>query len=190
MKFLINKCAVLGVIAVMATAAAVQAVPITGSVSMQGLATLDNSDLSQATTVESWNNVYVDSDNGAFSSIALDVYNVSLSSPWVFNPYTPPPAFTWTVGGFTFTMLSDTVTVTPGISLDVLGYGTITSTNSAFDPTSYYWNFSTQVPPGGGDTVQFNFSSYTEEVPDGGLTVALLGLAFAGVEGLRRKLIK
>ena len=41
---------------------------------------------------------------------------------------------------------------------------------------------------GGGHHLNFTFSANEVEVPDGGSTVALLGLALTGIEVLRRKL--
>ena len=196
---IIRRTAIGAILMAMAATTTVQAVPIDGNISIDGLATLDNSDLYTATTVESWQNVYVGAESGAFAidGIPLSELNelgtVALSSPWVFNPYQPPfsnpnnPQFTWSVGDFTFTMISDSVSVTDsGMFLDVLGYGTITSTDPSYDPTQYYWNFQTETPPPLGGPAEFVFSATT--VPDGGFTLALLGLTFAGMEGLRRKL--
>ena len=36
--------------------------------------------------------------------------------------------------------------------------------------------------------MMFSFAANNNSVPDGGMTVALLGVAFVGLEGLRRKL--
>ena len=47
------------------------------------------------------------------------------------------------------------------------------------------WSFSAQDDPADG---VFSFSGASEAIPDGGATVALLGLALAGIEGIRRKL--
>ena len=81
------------------------------------------------------------------------------------------------------------------ISWDISGTGTITDTSS--DSASFVWNLSLEQPTTGGPT-EFTFSAGTqaaggggtEEVPDGGLTLAMLGIAFAGIEIFRRKLSK
>jgi hypothetical protein len=191
MKFAIKKFGTIGgVIAALAMTASVQAIPITGNISMNGLATFDTSDVDTATTVTGWPIVFVGGVSGAFSSVGL-YSSVTMTAPWVFNPSTPTSSL-WSVGGFTFDLISDSV-VQGGNFLDITGYGTISSSNPLYDPTSFTWNFSTQNPPPGGP-VYFVFSAYTPQtptpVPDGGLTVAFLGLTFAGLEGLRRKLSK
>lgn len=186
MKLVINKYPVVGFIAAIAMTVTVQAMPITGDISMNGLADLNSPDVSTATEVMSWPDVFVGADSGAFSSVALYA-SVTMTAPWVFIPSTPTSSL-WSVGGFTFDLTSDSVTQ-QGDFLDVTGYGTISSTNSLYSTTAFTWNFSTENPPPGGP-VEFVFSAYTQQVPDGGLTVAFLGLAFAGLEGLRRKLNK
>jgi hypothetical protein len=65
--------------------------------------------------------------------------------------------------------------------------GTCTITGHGFDPTAGTWNFSTQDDPSNGVS---SFSGGSESTPDGGATVALLGLALAGIEGIRRKLMR
>jgi VPDSG-CTERM motif len=81
--------------------------------------------------------------------------------------------------------------------LTIIGFGTIISTvgGSGLDPTAFEWELSAETPTSGGN-VQFTFSATSGQssngnpVPDGGVTVAFLGLALAGLEGLRRKLGK
>ncbi|MGC2353370.1 MAG: VPDSG-CTERM sorting domain-containing protein, partial [Candidatus Udaeobacter sp.] len=57
-----------------------------------------------------------------------------------------------------------------------------------FDATAGTWSFTAQNGSANG---VFSFSASTfssQATPDGGATVALLGLALAGIEGTRRKL--
>lgn len=184
-----------GIVAAVAVTTAVQAIPISGTISMGGEANLDNSDLSQATSVTSWPLVYVVADSGAFSIVPdFSLVNMS-SSTWTFSP-APGLALSdlWNVGGFTFDFQSDTVTQTANF-LTIIGYGTISG--NGYDPTAFEWELSAEDPSTGGP-IQFTFSATAEptsdgngnSVPDGGLTVALLGLGLAGVEGMRRKLSK
>jgi hypothetical protein len=56
---------------------------------------------------------------------------------------------------------------------------------NGFDPTFMTWSFTTQDPRTGRPRV-FSFSAASGSVPDGGSTVALLGLAIVGVEALRQ----
>jgi hypothetical protein len=96
---------------------------------------------------------------------------------------------------FTFNLnAGSTVTFTGSGSTEsvtVQGSGIITKTAGpiAFDPTVGTWSFTTQNPPGGASSTIFSFSAASQAVPDGGLTVAFLGFALVGIEGLRRKLL-
>lgn len=182
-----------GIVAAVAVTTAVQAIPISGTISMGGEANLDNSDLSMATTVESWSVAYVVADSGSFSSVP-DFTLVNMTAPWNFELNSPP--FQWTAGNFTFAMSSDSVTQSTDF-LTVIGFGTITDPTDGYDATSFQWEISAEEPTTGGP-IQFTFSATAtptsngsgNDVPDGGLTVALLGLALAGIEGMRRKLSK
>lgn len=182
-------------VAVMFAVASVQAIPITGTIEMGGEANLDSTSLSSATSVSSWPLVYVVADSGAFSSVgAFTLVNMS-PSPWIFSP-APGVALNnlWNVGGFEFDFSSDSITQS-GAFLDVTGTGTISG--NGYDPTSFTWNLALEQPSTTGP-MQFTFSAGAQasagggsgSVPDGGLTVAFLGVAMAGVEGLRRKLGK
>jgi hypothetical protein len=176
-----------GIVMAMAMATVAQAtpIPITGSISMGGVAYLNSSDLAAATTVTNWGTVLVNGVNGDFSSSVSAYTSVSMAVPWIFIPSTATPNL-WSVGGFTFSLVSDSVTES-GDSLDILGFGTISSTNSAYASTAFEWNVSIVNNPSQGP-VYFSFSAST--VPDGGMTVAFLGLALASAEGLRRKFHK
>src|SRR5215469_15814188 len=192
----IKLAATSGIVAAMLAVASVQAVPISGSIEMGGELNLDNATLSSATQVTSWPLVYVVADSGSFGSISpLSLVTMS-SSPWVFSP-APGVALNnlWSVGGFTFNFSSDTVSVS-GNFLDISGTGTITDTSA--DSAAFNWNLSLEQPTTGGP-MEFTFSAGAQaasgggpggDVPDGGLTLVLLGIAFAGIEIFRRKLGK
>ena len=141
--------AICGIVTAMAMTTAVHAIPITGGLSMGALVDLNTADVTTATTVESWPVAWVAADYGDFGSISPMTF-INMTAPWVFKPYQPPfglpnnPQFTWSVGGFTFTMISDSVT-TGGNFLDVTGYGTITG--NGYTPTPFDWNFSTETLP-------------------------------------------
>lgn len=185
--------AIAGIIAVITIPFALRAVPITGSISMGGEANLNSTSLSAASAVTSWPLVYVVADSDSFSSIsAFTTVNMS-SSTWTFSP-SPGVALNdlWNVGGFTFDFESDTVSQS-GDFLDIDGTGTISG--NGYDTTDFDWNLSFENPVTGGPE-EFTFSAAAgsveevTDVPDGGVTVAFLGLALAGIEGLRRKLVK
>jgi hypothetical protein len=199
-----NKIAgtIVSVIAAMSMTSAVQAEYISGTISMQGLANLADvngnpASISTATEVQFVPGyVLVGADSGAFATVPL-YSTVTMGTPWIFNPSTPMSSL-WTVTGsdgytFTFDAASDSFTQS-GDSLNIIGSGTITSSNPDYDPTSFDWSIYFEDPPSGGP-VEFNFSAFTvgtqsQTVPDGGLTVAFLGLALASVECFRRKFSK
>lgn len=153
---------------------------------------------SAATEVTSFPLCFVVADSGSFSSISapalVNTMNITPSNPWIFSP-PPGQAFSdlWSVGGFTFDFQSDTISKSGNI-LDISGLGTITG--NGYDATSFDWNLYLDDPSQGvyNPCMDFNLAvaigSTVDPVPDGGLTVAFLGLALAGVEGLRRKLAK
>jgi hypothetical protein len=185
-----------GTVAAVAVTTTVSAIPITGTLSMGGEANFDNSDLSQATSVTSWPLVYVVAASGAGTSFSIvpsiSLVNMSTAS-WVFAPQ-PGDILSdlWNVDGFQFDFQSDTVSFSNNF-LKIVGFGTISG--NGYDPTAFEWTLSAENPTTGGPT-QITFSATAEPnsngspVPDGGLTVAFLGLALAGLEGLRRKLSK
>ncbi len=70
-----------------------------------------------------------------------------------------------------------------GVGLVLTGYGIMSLTG--FDPTPGNWSFSADTVSG-----VFTFSSQTAAVPDGGTSVALLGLSLLGLAGARRKFAK
>ena len=187
-----NWATLFGIAAAVSVTTAVQALPISGTISMGGEAVFDSSDFTMATTVTSWPLVYVVADNGVFGSIG-DYTTVNMSPSWVFAP-APGVAQQnlWNVGGFQFDFTSDTVVSSSGF-INITGYGTITG--NGYDETQFQWDLEAESPTTGGPT-QFTVSATAEPnsgvatLPDGGFTMAFLGLALAGVEGLRRKLSK
>ena len=159
-----------------------QATPITGDITFGGVATFDTIHLNLAKQVSTWDLSIVTSDSGSFSSIPI-LSNVTLTAPWIFNPSTPTIPL-WQVGGFTFDLTSSTITLQNNKFLNITGVGTISGTGFTTTPGS--WSFSVTNSDGKIHET-FGFTSDTRSVPDGGATAALLGLALAGVEGLRRK---
>ena len=161
-----------------------QAVPITGAITFAGGVELDSSTVNTATKVISWldeNGAMptVQSASGSFTGLAGAM--VTFTSSWSFN--SGPVALFWQVGGFTFDLIASHIVFQGGGFLNVSGRGTVTG--PGFTATPIAWNFSAQDDPADG---VFSFSA--SNVPDGGATVALLGLALAGMEGIRRKLMR
>jgi hypothetical protein len=181
-----------GIAAAMLAVNSVQAIPISGNIYMGGVATLNSSD----TAVTSWPLVFVLADNGAFSSVSPFSLVTMSSSQWVFSPQ-PGLALNdlWSVGGFSFNFTSDTVSESGGL-LVVDGSGTISSSNPKYSTTAFSWDLTAAV--GGGDFVFVastgNSTSSggggSQTVPDGGITLAFLGVALAGAELFRRQFTK
>jgi VPDSG-CTERM motif len=161
-----------------------QATPITGNITFFGTVSLDGN-ANTATMVTAYHGLggagspFVASADGSFTG--LDGFAATFTAPWSFN--SGAVANFWSVGGFVFNLFSSSITVQAGGSLIVDGTGTITG--NGLDATAGSWHFTTQNPSARG---VFSFSAATGAVPDGGSAVALLGIAFLGLEGLRRKL--
>jgi hypothetical protein len=158
-----------------------QANTIQGSITFSGGATLDTGNANTAHAVTSFQNTVVQSVDGDFDTFINPLDSATFSASWVFDPSTPTAAL-WSVGGFTFDLLTSTF-VRGGGFLNVSGSGTISG--NGFNGTSGTFNFSTQNPGPGGI---FSFSAASQGVPDGGSAAALLGIALTGIEVLRRKL--
>ena len=157
-----------------------QAVPISGVITFAGGVTLDTVTVNTAQQVTSWVNPTVQSGSGSFTG--LDGQTATFAFPWSFN--SGPIAAFWTVGGFTFHLIASAIVSQMGDGfLTVSGTGTITG--NGFHPSNGTWLFSVQEA----SNVVFSFSG-SSQAPDGGATVALLGLALAGIEGIRRKLMR
>jgi VPDSG-CTERM motif len=161
-----------------------QAVQIQGNILLGGRVTFDQP-LATATTVTTFFNVSgtpgmssVLAVSDDFSGIPL-LTSTTMAPLWVFNPPTPTLAL-WSVGGFTFDLLSSTIVTQIPNFLNVEGIGIIHG--PGFDDTTGHF----QLTVTGNDT-RFGFAALTRAVPDGGSAVALLGLALIGIEVLRRK---
>ena len=186
-----------GIVATMLAVASVQAVPISGTISMAGVLGIN----SQGTEVTSFPLAFVQADSGTFQSYIsapelVDTANITPVNPWVFSPPPGEPySDLWSVGGFTFDFTSDSISESKGI-MEIAGLGTISG--NGYTTTSFDWDLYLAIPPAQGGDVDFTFAVATGSttagdppgtpVPDGGMTVAFLGLALAGIEGLRRKL--
>ena len=152
-------------------------------ITFAGGAELNSGSVNTATQVTGWldeNNASpeVQSVSGIFATFTNVGDFVTFTPTWSFNSGAIS-AF-WTVDGFTFDLIASNIVYQGNGFLSVLGSGTITG--HGYNSTGT-WMFSTQDDPSNG---VFSFSAST--VPDGGMTVALLGLALAGIEVTRRKL--
>lgn len=159
--------------------------PLNGNITISGAATMNNANLSLANAVTAWSNTRVESADGDFLPFVAANDPVLLTAPWIFNPSTATPAL-WSVDGFSFDLSA--VTSVIHITVGAFKFLTVTGIGAAsghgFGPSPGTWSFSTQTPSAAG---KFSFSAATQ-VPDGGLTVMLLGLALSGFGIMRRKL--
>jgi protein with PEP-CTERM/exosortase system signal len=159
---------------------------VTGDITLFGTATI-NGNANTATMVTAYHGIggtgspFVATADGSFTG--LDGGAVTFAAPRSFN--SGPVSNFWSVGGFVFNLIASSITVQAGGSLVVDGTGTITG--NGFDATAASWHFTTQNPSAKG---VFSFSAATGAgaVPDGGSTVALLGIGLGVIEFIRRKL--
>jgi hypothetical protein len=159
-----------------------QAVPITGMLNISGTAHYD-APIATATRVTMFEDVVTGGANtGSFAGIGAMV-PVTMTSPYIFNPSTPTPAL-WSVAGFTFDLTATTFLQQSVHGILIEGTGTIMG--NGFDPTAGIWSFSQQAGRG---TI-LTFSATTSAVPDGGMTMALLGTGLMGLAAFRAKFAK
>jgi hypothetical protein len=162
------------------------ALPITGSVTFAGGATLDTGDVNTATAVSSWHNTFVLSTSGVFTAEGLGFPTpVTIAAPWSLNYAGPTIADFWVAGDFSFNLDSSWIVQQSGNGfLTVAGSGWINGP-AGYDATAGSWSFTTQSPAG--DRGVFSFSAGSASVPDGGTTAVLLGIALVGMSIIARR---
>jgi hypothetical protein len=162
-----------------------QAVSMNGYINFAGVTVYNTKSLATATEVKKWNSSLVleAATTGDFATFTSNLEPVKMGKPWMFNPSTPKPGL-WSVGGFTFDLSSSTIVSQSAFFLNITGTGMVSG--NGFDPTPGEWSF-TSSDSNGKIRSSFGFQSDTVAIPDGGATAALLGLALAGIEVLRRK---
>jgi hypothetical protein len=173
---------IIAAVACVGALSSAQATLITGMLNIAGTATYD-APIGSATMVTLFSNTHTEGANtGDFAAIPANVA-VTMTSPYVFNPSTATPNL-WSVAGFTFDLLSTTIIFQSSNGILLTGSGIISG--NGFDPTPGEWSFSQQK--GSGTTL--SFSATTEAIPDGGMTLALLGAGLVGLAAFRAKFAK
>ena len=176
-------------------AVSAQATPITGFIQFAGSVAFDTTSLATATRVDTWFDVFGNAGHsnvtagstGSFSGIAAGT-QATMGTPYIFNPSTPTTAL-WSVGGFTFDLLSSTVLSQTAKDLTIEGAGIVSG--NGFTPTNMTWMFTTQNASGHNQaTFSFSANSSSEAVPDSGMAISLLGIGLTGLGLARRKLAK
>jgi len=180
----------LAVLATGVLSCAVFSQQLNGDIQFAGETHFDTNSLATATRVVTWFDVFhnagfssVTSGTGDFAGIAPGT-QATMAQPWIFNPSTPTPGL-WSVGGFSFDLLTSTVVTQNAGTLVITGSGIVSG--NGFDPTNMDWSFTTQSA-GGHTRTTFSFSANGQTVPDGGTTVMLLGAAL-GVLGMARRFL-
>jgi hypothetical protein len=156
-----------------------------------GTVTYDTLSLATATEVKTWTNVQVNLATGDFATFANNGDVVTMrgdstgNTPWVFNLGTPGsplpgPATSplWQVDGFTFDLMSSSITSQSSTFLNIKGPGTIT--RAGFDPTPGTWSF-TSTNSNGEDTSSFTFTTDTASAIPEPTTWFAAALAACGV---------
>ena len=169
--------------------ASVRANPINGKIQFTGSGTTDVP-IPNATEFTSFFNVAVASGTQTGDYVGTDGTSVTMPG-FIFDPdLSPDPVTQWsfTKDSITYSFdLYSPLTVDQGIGGANLPYLTLSGTGIAhitgYDETPGDWILTTQ-----GSSATLAFSAFTT-VPDGGLTLALLGCALMGVEGLRRRFL-
>jgi hypothetical protein len=181
---------------------------ISGSISFIGNATTDGRNDIQAATEFTSISAKVESDSGDYAlvpSVAGPTHGVTtltssgvmnVMTDYSFNPSqnTVTPLWKFTAGGITYSFDATTLTAVFNSSADawdISGSGDAFITGGGTDYSETPGTWSATVS---GSKTSFNFGSAEDPptpdptVPDGGVTVALLGVALVGLHGLRRKL--
>lgn len=160
---------------------------INGSIAFNGTVTLDNGTLSAATKITGYpaEAVAAGEQFGNYSAIP-NGFAVAFST-FTFSPpaATVTPLWTLTYSGVTYSLdATSMVSSYDGVANTWTMSGSGIASETGYTDTPGSWNMSINQ-----SGLSLGFTS-TAVVPDGGLTLSLLGLALAGIEGLRRKLAK
>src|SRR5437868_5040446 len=170
MKLSKTLLAIVAAVASVGLLSSAQATPITGMLNIAGTANFNTSSLTTASSATFSDVIVLGGNDGTFAGFAVGTPVVMAS--YTFDPSTITNGL-WSVNGFTFNLLTSTVTDRSATNLSVSGTGIITGP-PGFDPTPGMWAFTSQNA-GGRPHDTFSFSANTEAIPDGGMTLALLG---------------
>lgn len=173
-----------------------QAIPITGAVSFSGIGPLvtDTGDLSTANAINSFGSVVTSVPNtGSYAGVGalIPVTMAGFTFKPALSPSPVSPLWTFTDGTLTYDFnMSSLLNVIQtsdkaGQALTINGAGTLEITG--LDPTPGTWKLTANQA---GASLSFSASSQAvpRDVPDGGMTVTLLGAALAALGVVRRRL--
>ncbi len=183
-----------GLVAVLfAFTATVSAVPITGTVTIQGGTTL----VPQGSALGSVSGVGLDNlgsiltGSGSFAGTA-GAANVSFTGFNIQNgAVSISPLWSFTIGAvaYSFDLAQMTVTTKSDASLVISGTGFLHITGFDTTPGTWSYQINSTTPDGKQNGVGgiFSYQSSNTAIPDGGMTVVLLGAALSGLYVFRRK---
>jgi VPDSG-CTERM motif len=185
-----NKLLIAGAVAAfVAFGITVQAVPITGEIGFSGTNLTFT-----ANSVTFIGSASVDTGaagpSGSWAPTA-GASPVTFTSITSFTPLAPSPVsplWSFVSGGLTYQFNLTSLTVVadiPGTILALTGLGTATISGGVFDPTPATWSLTATA----GGPINFEFDSGNTAVPDGGMTVTLLGAALSGLALFRKKVM-
>lgn len=172
-----------------------QAIPITGSVSFAGTTTIDGVNFIAATKFLSFQNVTVGAPSALSGSYVGTSGAAVTMTPFTWSPPTAStpinPLWSFVVGGLTYSfdlsVLHQDYASLTGLLLSGTGTAHITGTGSTSQDTIGNWDFSAQTL----GLSTFTFSSSTTipaaAVPDGGVTLTMLGASLLGLGLMGRK---
>jgi len=178
---------------------ATHAAQITGGISLAGgPITTDTGDLATATKITGFGIVTTTTASGSYGvgspyGAVTPGTSVGTTTGFTFNPALPGPVndvWSFVFGGHTYSFdLSSIQSVEQGTDMNGLefltvhGTGVLGISGGLFaDTTGFY------ILTANGAASTFSFSSSNNAlVPDGGMTVAMLGIALTGLGFIRRK---
>jgi hypothetical protein len=174
------------------------AIPINGTVRMSGDVTLDSQSLNSATKASFVNPAgTVSSGTGSYATTAGASVNFNNFTFFPLASQSTPvnPLWSFVSGGFTYSFSlanigSESVTANEFLTMTGTGTVSITGAGSPFDSTVANWSFTiTDTSGGNSGSFVFGFAQSDTSVPDGGMTIMLLGAALTGLSLIKRKLV-
>ena len=153
-----------------------------GNITFTGSVSLDSGSVNSATMVTAWHGLgagglpQVQDADGSFASFVTPGDATTFHAPWSFNSGAVPSF--WSVDGFTFDLISSSITQQANGTLDVVGSGTVS--HSGFTPTPGTFNFSTQDPSA---SSHFSFSAASAVPESSTLSLIAVGGVFLAAGG-------
>jgi len=183
-----------GALALMLVIPQAQANPLNGDIGFAGSYTLPTGqNLGNATELLDINAIVVSTGlpGTSYSSIPIDSTTATFANPLWIDPSTPAsPLWSVSFGGNLYTFTATTSTVSEqgsgphgGFVLDMGGSGY--AEINGLDKTYGTWIVTASQS---GMAIGFESTATVVGIPDGGMTLGLLGSALFALQGLRRKL--